>query len=195
MLCILCGTLLLSVGADDPYARATKLVAQMTTAEKMQFIQGAGTAMLSSPNVLSCLPWHCYSSSDPYARFAASTSVRATLGHSVSGNSSYVGVIKGLPRLGIPDIRMNDGPQGFRGKKGQEGTSTQWPSGLTVAHSWDTALFKGQCCCVGGAAHRPRAAVQMGGVGLNYLAALTLPPPLLPSLPHFSSSMGNCNGV
>ena len=33
---------------------------------------------------------------------------------------------------------MNDGPQGFRGPPG---TSTQWPSGLTVAHSWDRALF------------------------------------------------------
>ena len=33
---------------------------------------------------------------------------------------------------------MNDGPQGFRGTAG---TSTQWPSGLTVAHSWDRQLF------------------------------------------------------
>ena len=29
--------------ADDPLTRATKLVSQMTTAEKLQFIQGAGT--------------------------------------------------------------------------------------------------------------------------------------------------------
>ena len=43
-----------------------------------------------------------------------------------------------MPRLGVPDLRMNDGPQGFRG---EAGTSTQWPSGLTVAHSWDPQLF------------------------------------------------------
>jgi beta-glucosidase len=48
-------------------------------------------------------------------------------------HGSYVGVVPGVPRLGIPDLRMNDGPEGFRG---ESGTSTQWPSGLTVAHSW-----------------------------------------------------------
>ena len=44
----------------------------------------------------------------------------------------------GVPRLGVPDLKMNDGPEGFRGPAG---TSTQWPSGLTVAHSWDEELF------------------------------------------------------
>ena len=53
----------------------------------------------------------------------------------------YVGVVKGVERLGIPDLRMNDGPEGFRDNL-HPGTSTQWPSGLTVAHSWDPALFE-----------------------------------------------------
>ena len=53
-------------------------------------------------------------------------------------DSGYVGIISGVPRLGIPDMRMNDGPEGFRGPPG---TSTQWPSGLTVAHSFDRDLF------------------------------------------------------
>jgi beta-glucosidase len=53
-------------------------------------------------------------------------------------HGSYVGVVPGVPRLGIPDLRMNDGPEGFRG---QHGTSTQWPSGLTVAHTWDPSAF------------------------------------------------------
>ena len=66
--------------AADPHARAVKLVAQMTLAEKMGFIQG--------------LPRHD------------------------SGNGTYVGIVPGVPRLGIPDLRMNDGPQGFRGKVG-----------------------------------------------------------------------------
>ena len=30
------------------------------------------------------------------------------------------------------------GPEGFRG---EPGTSTQWPSGLTVAHTWDPQAF------------------------------------------------------
>ena len=49
------------------------------------------------------------------------------------GNTStYVGTVKGIPRLDIPDLRMNDGPEGFRAQKPYLGTSTQWPSGLTV---------------------------------------------------------------
>jgi beta-glucosidase len=53
-------------------------------------------------------------------------------------NSGYTGVISAVPRLGIPALRMNDGPEGFRGLAG---TSTQWLSGLTLAHSFDAALF------------------------------------------------------
>jgi len=36
----------------------------------------------------------------------------------------YTGFVPGVPRLGIPSLRMNDGPQGFRGPKK---TSTAWP--------------------------------------------------------------------
>ena len=34
---------------------------------------------------------------------------------------------------------MNDGPQGWRpsNQPGEKGTSTAWPSGLTIAASWD----------------------------------------------------------
>jgi len=47
---------------------------------------------------------------------------------------AYVGNVAPVPRLGIPPINMNDGPQGFRG---QAGLSTAFPSGLTMAASWD----------------------------------------------------------
>jgi beta-glucosidase len=46
----------------------------------------------------------------------------------------YVGNVCANPRLGIPALKMNDGPQGFRGEHGK---STAWPSGLTMAASWD----------------------------------------------------------
>lgn len=36
----------------------------------------------------------------------------------------YTGFVPGIARLGIPSLRMNDGPQGFRGPKK---TSTAWP--------------------------------------------------------------------
>jgi hypothetical protein len=36
----------------------------------------------------------------------------------------YTGFVPGVERLGIPSLRMNDGPQGFRGPRK---TSTAWP--------------------------------------------------------------------
>ena len=39
-----------------------------------------------------------------------------------------------MPRLGIPNMMANDGPQGFRGAPG---TSTAWPAGLAIAASFD----------------------------------------------------------
>eukprot|EP00756_Hemistasia_phaeocysticola_P001534 Hpha_TRINITY_DN11078_c0_g1::TRINITY_DN11078_c0_g1_i1::g.93024::m.93024/K05349/bglX; beta-glucosidase len=50
----------------------------------------------------------------------------------------YIGQITGNKRLGIPDIIMNDGPQGFRTRT-HKGTSTQWPSGLGIAATWNTS--------------------------------------------------------
>ena len=55
----------------------------------------------------------------------------------------YIGRVPGIERLKIPDLNMNDGPEGFRcgGEVCPPGSTTQFPSGLTVAHSWDAALF------------------------------------------------------
>lgn len=52
----------------------------------------------------------------------------------------YIGNVRGISRLNIPDIRMHDGPQGFRVTKttGPEGSSTCWPSALSVAATWDS---------------------------------------------------------
>ena len=69
--------------------------------------------------------------------------------HMWAGNNSmfpYVGAVTSIPRLGIPPLNLNDGPQGFRGqgndKPGrpllaQKGTTTAFPSGLTIAATWD----------------------------------------------------------
>ncbi len=43
---------------------------------------------------------------------------------------------KPLPRLGIPALRMSDGPNGVRG-----GKSTAFPVGVCMAASWDTTLI------------------------------------------------------
>ena len=52
--------------------------------------------------------------------------------------SPYVGWTAGVPRLGIPPLNYEDGPQGVA--DGLLGV-TQWPSVGTVAQSWDADLF------------------------------------------------------
>ena len=46
----------------------------------------------------------------------------------------YVFTACGIPRLGIPNVNGNDGPQGFRGPTP---TATAWPSGLAIGASFD----------------------------------------------------------
>lgn len=53
-----------------------------------------------------------------------------------SPDCAYVGNVKGIERLDTPPLTLNDGPQGFRTPSG-EGTSTSFPSGLTIAASFD----------------------------------------------------------
>lgn len=55
---------------------------------------------------------------------------------------TYTGNIPANDRLGIPALKMQDGPQGFRtsAETGGDGTSTAWPSALTIAASWDADL-------------------------------------------------------
>jgi len=52
----------------------------------------------------------------------------------------YVGHIPGNDRLGIPDLNLHDGPQGFRSVGGPpEGLfkSTSFPGGMAMAATWD----------------------------------------------------------
>ena len=44
--------------------------------------------------------------------------------------------IRAIPRLGIPQIRMADGPQGVR----NDTRSTMYPCGIAAAAAWDRAL-------------------------------------------------------
>lgn len=58
-------------------------------------------------------------------------------------NGIYVGNVPGNERLGIPSLNLQDGPQGFRitPGTGEVGTSTAWPSSMTIAASWDLDLL------------------------------------------------------
>jgi beta-glucosidase len=51
----------------------------------------------------------------------------------------YTGHTRGVPRLSIPDLNMNDGPQGFRYDDAND-TSTAFPSAMKVAASWDPKM-------------------------------------------------------
>jgi beta-glucosidase len=55
----------------------------------------------------------------------------------------YSGETPENTRWGIPALRLNDGPQGFRMRNhtnGALGTTTQFPSGLSVGATWDLGL-------------------------------------------------------
>lgn len=51
----------------------------------------------------------------------------------------YTGNVPGIERLGIPALKLNDGPQGFRDDL-HPGTTTAWPSAMTLTATWDKEL-------------------------------------------------------
>lgn len=83
----------------------------------------------------------------------------------------YVGNVPAIPRLGIPWLSLQDGPQGYRdGRYGHyansPGTATQWPSGLAIAATWDPSLAGEWGTAMGTEFRRKGANVQLGP-GLN----------------------------
>ncbi len=73
----------------------------------------------------------------------------------------YVGNIVGNERLGIPPVNMNDGPQGFR-DNASPGTSTAWPSGLTMAATWSVDAVRSWGEGMGKEFYAKGANVQLG---------------------------------
>mmetsp|Transcript_62410 Transcript_62410/g.185932 ORF Transcript_62410/g.185932 Transcript_62410/m.185932 type:complete len:718 (+) Transcript_62410:45-2198(+) len=68
-------------------------------------------------------------------------STMPTGGCTTSPTCAYVGNVPGIPRLDVPPITMNDGPQGFR-VNAHPKTSTAFPAGLSMAASWDEAAVR-----------------------------------------------------
>lgn len=50
---------------------------------------------------------------------------------------NYSGNVPAITRLNIPALNLNDGPQGFRAPEKLSGTSTGFPSILTLGATWD----------------------------------------------------------
>jgi beta-glucosidase len=78
-----------------------------------------------------------------------------------SASCAYVGNINPIERLGIPPTNMNDGPQGFRDNV-HPGTTTAWPSGLTMAATWDVEAMSEWGIGMGKEFYAKGANVQLG---------------------------------
>ena len=75
--------------------------------------------------------------------------------------AGYVGNVAANARLGIPAIKMNDGPQGFR-DNAHPGSSTAWPCSLAIGATFDTAASKSWGEGMGDEFWRKGANVQLG---------------------------------
>ena len=73
----------------------------------------------------------------------------------------YVGNVCGNARLGIPQIKMNDGPQGFRDNK-HPGSSTAWPCSLAIAATFDPTAAMAWGKGMGDEFYRKGSNVQLG---------------------------------
>ena len=101
---------------------------------------------------------------DPKARAAAMLAkmtieekVTMLHGGTAPGQARYVGNTPTIARLKIPALNLNDGPQGFR-----SGDTTCWPSGLTVATTWDMDAMGMWGEAMGGEFFGKGANVQLG---------------------------------
>jgi len=75
----------------------------------------------------------------------------------------YTGYIQGVPRLHVPALKLNDGPQGYRGPAG---LSTAWPCGLALAATFSMAMVH-QVAKAQGEEFRAKGANVLLGPGLN----------------------------
>ena len=124
--------------AADPAVRAKALCANLTIDEKINLLHGTGWGADKVP---------FYRSFPNLPTFF-----------------KYVGVAKGVPGK-VPDLNLNDGPQGFRCNglgKCPGGTSTQFPSGLTVAATWDQNATQNWGIAMGKEFYAKGANVQLG---------------------------------
>lgn len=71
----------------------------------------------------------------------------------------YTGNVCANTRLGIPQLKLNDGPQGFRGASS---TSTAFPAAITIAASWDPTVARSWGAAMGDEFYRKGANVQLG---------------------------------
>ena len=77
------------------------------------------------------------------------------------GEMGYVGNVCSNARLGIPPLKMNDGPPGFRDDR-HLGTTTAWPAALHVAATWCENATRAWGAAMGAEFRAKGANVQLG---------------------------------
>jgi beta-glucosidase len=67
-----------------------------------------------------------------------------------------------VPRLGIPSLKLTDGPHGARGEGTRGATSAAFPVGVAMAATWDRALIREVGAAIGQEARSKGAQVLLG---------------------------------
>lgn len=126
-----------------PEERARLLVQAMTLDEKIQMVHGVGWFFGPDMNL---------SGQEP----------PPVVWRSNGGG----GFIPGIPRLGVPDIQLNDAMLGSAGNARMGRYSTAMPSGLALAASWDTDLAREFGALIGKELRDQGFHISLGG-GIN----------------------------
>src|SRR6476661_5157620 len=105
------------------------------------------------------------SSTDPHVRAEELVS-KLTLEEKVAlmAGASFWETVP-VPRLGIPAMKVSDGPNGARGAgafSSGEVTSACFPAGIGLAATWDTNLVERIGGALAGEAHRKGASMLLG---------------------------------
>ena len=82
----------------------------------------------------------------------------------VGGDNAFY--IRAIPRLGIPQVRMSDGPAGVR----SEIPATRYPAGVMAASTWNRALVREMGESIGRDARAQRISIMLGP-GVNIYRA------------------------
>ena len=97
-------------------------------------VSRAKLSWLDSDQSFHCCPWQRADSDDQRVeRLLGQMTLEEKLDY-IGGATAMS--IRPIPRLGLPEIRMSDGPLGVR----QDKPSTRYPAGIALAASWNRDL-------------------------------------------------------
>jgi beta-glucosidase len=121
------------------------------------------SACVLCANTASVRPWQNLSLSpaDRAEQLVAAMSFKEKVHYLHASCHGYTGNVCANERLGVPPIRMNDGPQGFR-DNAHPGTSTAWPCALAIAATFDEAAAGAWGAAMGEEFYGKGANVQLG---------------------------------